>query len=126
MKRPVRHEDGLYHIHGSVFKTVRGSRVQVWNKNAYKTPGGLTKKELIKSHGRIVSLKKHNTAKRERRLEKFGYFAEKGKFGFVKKDVKSRKSSKGGNALTKIGGALPALSPAEVVMVDAAPSATKA
>jgi hypothetical protein len=93
MKRPVRQEDGLYHIQGSMYKTVRGSRVQVWNKNAYKTPGGLTRKELIKSHGRIVSLKKHKTAKKERRLEKFGYFAEKGKFGFVKKDVrKSRKS----------------------------------
>ena len=109
MKRPVRQEDGLYHIQGSMYKTVRGSRVQVWNKNAYKTPGGLTRKELIKSHGRIVSLKKHKTAKKERRLEKFGYFAEKGKFGFVKKAVRgSRKSRK------SEGGALAALSPASV------------
>jgi len=102
MKRPVRQSDGLYHIQGKTFKTVRGSRIQVWNENAFKTPGGLTKKQLCKSHGRIVSLKKHKTAKKERRLEKFGYFAEKGKFGFVKKDIKSRKSrksTKGGSDL---------------------------
>jgi hypothetical protein len=64
------------------------------------------------SHGRIVSLKKHKTAKKERRLEKYGYFAEKGKFGYVKKDVKSRKnrkSLKGG-----CGGGLKPLSPAEL------------
>ena len=100
MKRPVRQEDGLYHIKGQTYKAVRGSRHQVWNKTAYKTPGGLLRKELTMSHGRIVSLKKHKTAKKERRLEKFGYFAEKGKFGYVKKDVKSRKirkSLKGGN-----------------------------
>ena len=103
MKRPVRQSDGLYHIQGKTFKTVRGSRIQVWNENAFKTPGGLTKKQLCKSHGRIVSLKKHKTAKKERRLEKFGYFAEKGKFGFIKKDVKSRKSrksTKGGSGLS--------------------------
>jgi len=107
MKRPVRHSDGLYHIQSSTYKSVRGSRAQVWNGTSYKTPGGLTKKGLTMSHGRIVSLKKHKTAKKEKRLEKFGYFAEKGKFGFVKRDVKSRKSRKSG------GGHLP-LSPAEV------------
>lgn len=98
MKRPVRQADGLYHIQGKTYKSVRGSRQQVWNTTAYKTPGGLVRKELTMSHGRIVSLKKHKTAKKERRLEKYGYFAEKGKFGYVKKDVKSRKSRKGGNA----------------------------
>ena len=111
MKRPVRQSDGLYHIKGQTYKAVRGSRHQVWNKTAYKTPGGLLRNELTMSHGRIVSLKKHRTAKKERRLEKFGYFAEKGKFGYVKKDVKSRKnrkSVKGG-----CGGVKP-LSPADV------------
>ena len=38
--------------------------------------------------------KKHNTAKKEKRLEKAGFFAEKGKFGFVKKDKKGKR--KGG------------------------------
>jgi hypothetical protein len=40
--------------------------------------------------GRIVSKKKHATAKKEKRLQKYGYFARKGKFGFVKKTAKNR------------------------------------
>jgi hypothetical protein len=35
-----------------------------------------------------VSKKKHLTAKKEKRLEKHGYFAQKGKFGYVKKTVR--------------------------------------
>lgn len=70
-----------------------GSRAEVFHENAKKTTGGLTKKDLIKNkNGQIVSRKKHLTAKKEKRLEKFGYFAQKGKFGFVKKQVKTRKS----------------------------------
>lgn len=70
-----------------------GSRAEVFHGNAQKTSGGLTKKDLIKNkHGEIVSRKKHLTAKKEKRLEKFGYFAQKGKFGFVKKQAKTRKS----------------------------------
>ena len=72
-----------------------GSRAEVWHGNAKKTTGGLTKKDLLKNkHGAIVSKKKHLTAKREKRLEKAGFFAVKGKFGFVKRSVKSRKSKK--------------------------------
>ena len=104
MKRPVRASDGLYHIKGKTYKAIRGSRAQVWNRTAYKTEGGLLRSALIKSHGRIVSAKKHKTAKKELRLQKYGYFAQKGKFGYVKKSVsrKARKSSKkrGGAALT--------------------------
>ena len=98
--RPHRAEDGLYHIKGHTYKCVRGSRAQVWNKTAYKTEGGLLRKQLTKSHGRIVSLKKHKTAKKELRLQKYGFFAKKGKFGYVKKDGK-RKSRKvrGGSSL---------------------------
>jgi hypothetical protein len=70
-----------------------GSRAEVFHGNAKKTTGGLTKKDLIKNkHGEIVSRKKHLTAKREKRLEKHGYFAQKGKFGFVKKDKTGKKS----------------------------------
>ena len=70
-----------------------GSRAEVWHGNAKKTTGGLSKNDLIKNkHGEIVSKKKHFTAKREKRLEKHGYFAKKGAFGYVKKDVrKSRR-----------------------------------
>ena len=42
-------------------------------------------------HGEIVSRKKHLTAKREKRLEKHGYFAKKGKFGYVKKEARKTK-----------------------------------
>jgi hypothetical protein len=71
-----------------------GSRAEVFHGTCKKTTGGLEKKDLIKNkHGEIVSRKKHLTAKKEKRLEKFGYFTQKGKFGFVKKDGK-RKSSR--------------------------------
>ena len=54
-----------------------GSRRQVFGTSAHKpsaymTTGGLTKKDLVLSHGRIVSKKKHLTAKKEKRLEKHG------------------------------------------------------
>lgn len=96
MKRPVRGNDNMYAIDGKKFRMLFGSRHQVFNGTAYKTPGNLTKKELFfNRHGRIVSLKKHRTAKKEKRLEKHGYFTEKGKFGFVKKAMnKTRKSKK--------------------------------
>ena len=63
------------------------------NGTAYKTSGGLKKSELLMNgRGRIVSKKKYETAKKEKRLEKHGYFAKKGKFGYVKK--KTRKNKK--------------------------------
>jgi len=96
MKRPVRAEDGNYHIHGVAYKELFGSRTQVHNKTAYKTPGGLTRKDLVMNKwGRIVSAKKHRTAKKEKRLEKAGYFAKKGKFGYVKKSVRKTRKMKG-------------------------------
>jgi hypothetical protein len=91
MKRPSRHSDGLYHISGKSFKILIGSRQQVWNGTAYKTEGLLTRSDLVMNKwGRIVSKKKHATAKKEKRLQKYGYFARKGKFGFVKKTAKNR------------------------------------
>ena len=68
-----------------------GSRRQVWNGTAKKTSGGLTKSDLIMSHGRIVSKSKHFSAKKEMRLLKHGYGTKKGKFGYVKRDGKSKK-----------------------------------
>ena len=94
MKKPTRQSDGKYHIKGKTYKTLMGSRVQVYNKTVYKTPGGLTTSGLLMNKwGRIVSLKKHETAKKEKRLEKAGYFAKKGKFGYVKKN-KTQKNKK--------------------------------
>ena len=85
MKRHSKHSDGFYHINGSKYNLLEGSRAQVWHGTAYKTSGGLTKAHLfMNKNGRIVSRKKHTTAKREQRLKKHGYTAKKGKFGAVK------------------------------------------
>ena len=74
-------------------KTV-GSRAEVWHGNAKHTSGGLTKKDLIKNkHQRIVSLKKHTTAKKEKRLAKAGYIPKKGKFVIMRKSMKQTKKS---------------------------------
>lgn len=85
-KKILKSEDGMYHIKGKKYQMLVGSRAQVWHGTAYKTQGGLTKDKLMKNkREHIVSRKKHLSAKRERRLEKAGYFTQKGKFGYVKK-----------------------------------------
>jgi hypothetical protein len=72
-----------------------GSRAAVMHGNAHHTSGGLTKKDLkYNKHGRIVSVKKSSKAKKEKRLEKAGYKTQKGKFGAVKVDKKTRKNRK--------------------------------
>jgi hypothetical protein len=84
-----------------------GTRAQVWHGTAKKTSGGLTKSALMKNkHGRIVSRKKHNTAKREKRLVKAGFITKKGKFGFIKKGSRSRSR--------KMRGGMSALSPSPI------------
>ena len=90
VKKPTRHEDGMYHMHGKKYEILIGSRAQVWHNTAYKTKGNLKRDNLMMNkHGRIVSKKKHNTAKREKRLIKAGYFTKKGKFGYIKKGSRS-------------------------------------
>ena len=86
VNRPHKNASGFYVIQGHNYQTVTGSRQQVMHGTAYKTKGELKKSDLMfNKWGRIVSKKKHLTAKKERRLEKHGFFAEKGKFGYVKK-----------------------------------------
>ena len=97
MKRPVRHEDGLYHVNGKKYKTLIGSsRKQVWNGTAYKTPGGLTKDDLfLNKRQRIVSLKKHRLSKKEHKQNKrlfAQYTAKKGKFGVIKKKTRKNRN----------------------------------
>ncbi len=119
MKRPVRGSDGMYTIKSKKYGELFGSRRQVWNGTAYKTSGNLTKSDFIMNdQSRIVSKKKHVTAKKEKRLEKYGFFAEKGKFGYVKGTPrKSRKNMKRGGS---------ALSPADYVAAPVAPTVTEA
>jgi hypothetical protein len=84
MKKHLKGEDGMYTINGKKFKELIGSRVKVWNGTAYKTPGELPKTGLMMNKwNRIVSRKKNITAKREMRLQKHGFFAKKGHFGYV-------------------------------------------
>jgi hypothetical protein len=97
VKRVSKGEDGKYHIGGKTYEQLIGSRAQVYHGTAYKTPGDLTKSDIMMNkHGRIVSVKKHNTAKREKRLVKAGYLTKKGKFGFV------RASKRGGGMATDL------------------------
>jgi hypothetical protein len=94
VKRLDKSDDGFYHVHGVKYELLEGSRAQVWHGTAYKTPGGLTKAQLVyNKHGRIVSAKKHATAKKEKRLVKYGYTAKKGKFGAVKIGTKKHRKS---------------------------------
>lgn len=95
MKRPQRKEDGTYHINGKKFRELFGSRQQVMNGTSYKTAGELVKSDLMMNKwGRIVSKKKHATAKKEKRLLKFGYTAKKGKFGYVKVGTKKTRKTR--------------------------------
>lgn len=97
MVKRVSKVNGKYHINGKAYELLVGSRAQVWHGTAYKTTGGLTKSKLMMNkHGRIVSSLKHNTAKKEKRLEKAGYKTKKGVFGSIKTSSlkKVRKSRK--------------------------------
>ena len=87
-----------------------GSRRQVWNGTAKKTPGGLHKSDLkMNKHKRIVSKKKSISATKEKRLLKYGYGTEKGHFGFVKTGTKKR-----GRKGKKMRGGTHSLNPANI------------
>jgi len=94
VKKHLRADDGMYHIKGKKYQHLIGSRPMVWHENAYKTKGDLVKSDfLMNKHGRIVSQKKHKSAKKDKRLEKAGYFTKKGVFGYVRRDSKSSSRS---------------------------------
>jgi ribosomal protein S4 len=84
MARYTKDSQGRFIINGKTHEILIGTR--------YKTTGGLTKSHLLQNKsGRIVSVKKHSTAKKEKRLIKAGYGTKKGKFGFVKIGTKTKK-----------------------------------
>lgn len=86
-------------------KITTGTRAQVWHGTARHTSGGLTKMDLMKNKaGRIVSRKKHHSAKKDNRLVKAGYKTKKGTFGFVKKGSRKhgRKGHKGGSGMAPL------------------------
>jgi hypothetical protein len=64
-----------------------GSKAMVWHGSAKHTPGGLTKKDLMKTKkGRIVSRKKHAIGvRRIKTLRRLGFKAKKGTFKLFRK-----------------------------------------
>ena len=111
MTRYTKSSSGKYLVSGQSFEQLFGSRAQVWHGTAYKTSGGLTKTDLkMNHHGRVVSKKKHFSAKKENRLVKAGYGTKKGKFGYVKLGSRSSRGSKRGSRRSMSGG-MQALSP---------------
>ena len=70
MKKPFRQKDGFYHVGNNLYKTLVGTRQEVWDGVSYKTTGGLIKSDLIINHeGKIVSLCKSVTEKKIYRFE---------------------------------------------------------
>ena len=64
-----------------------GSKAMVWHGTAKHTPGGLTKKDLMKTKkGRIVSRRKHAIGMRRiMTLRKLGFKSKKGTFKLFRK-----------------------------------------
>jgi len=95
VKTRFKRVNGKYIIKGKKYEQLVGSRAQVWHKTAYKTSGDLTRDKLYQNKaGRIVSKIKHNTAKKEKRLEKAGYKTRKGHFGSFTDKNKGKHTSK--------------------------------
>jgi hypothetical protein len=65
-----------------------GSKAEVFHSTARHTSGGLTKKDLMKHKGRIISRKKHMAGKKAiKHLRSLGYIAKKGKFTLFRKSM---------------------------------------
>ena len=87
-----------------------GSKAQVFHGTARHTSGGLTKKDLMKHKGRIISRKKHAAGKKAiKHLKALGYIAKKGTFRLMRKsmvDGRRRKTRRGGASTTSLMGTL--------------------
>ena len=109
MTRYTKNAHGHYLIHGHKYEMLEGSRAQVMHGTAYKTSGGLKKMDLLQNkNGRIVSKKKHATAKKEKRLVKAGYGTKKGHFGAVKLGSRKHRSKKMRGGYNSLGNLNPA------------------
>jgi len=70
MKRISKSSDGFYHIGDCKFKKCFGNRQEVWNGDAYKTTGELTKSSfMLNKDGKVVSKKKYILEKSIYRLQ---------------------------------------------------------
>ena len=68
-----------------------GSKAEVFHGSCRMTPGGLTRKDLVKNkHGRIVSRKQQAAGKKAiKRLFSMGYKPKKGTFKAFKKGMRT-------------------------------------
>ena len=85
-----------------------GSKASVFHGTAKHTSGGLTKKDLMKHKGRIISRKKHMAGKKAiKHLRALGYIAKKGKFTLFRKSMVDgrRKTAKKRTTRRRRGGA---------------------
>ena len=109
MTKLKRTPEGFYDIKGKIYEKLRGTRRQVYDyRTAYKTAGGLTRKDLVKNKaGRIVSKAKFDEGPTLlKNLTSRGFYTRKGKFGAKKrggvtkknKSAKKTKKQKGGEA----------------------------
>jgi len=107
MTKLKRTPEGFYDIKGKIYEKLRGTRRQVYDyRTAYKTAGGLTRKDLVKNKaGRIVSKAKFDEGPTLlKNLTSRGFYTRKGKFGAKKrggvtkknKSTKKMKKQKGG------------------------------
>ena len=109
MTKLKRTPEGFYDIKGKIYEKLRGTRRQVYDyRTAFKTAGGLTRKDLVKNKaGRIVSKAKFDEGPTLlKNLTSRGFYTRKGKFGAKKrggvtkknKSAKKMKKQKGGEA----------------------------
>ncbi len=82
-----------------------GSKAEVWHSSARMTSGGLTKKDLMKHKGRIISRKKHAAGKKAiKHLRALGYIAKKGTFKLFRKSMVDGRKHKKARHTRKRGG----------------------
>jgi hypothetical protein len=84
-----------------------GSKLLVFRGEARHTVGGLTKKDLMRHKGRIISRKKHEAGKKAiKHLRALGYVAKKGTFKLFRKSMAHKTAKKAAKSHTrKRGGA---------------------
>jgi hypothetical protein len=72
-----------------------GSKLLVFRGEAKHTSGGLTKKDLMRHKGRIISRKKHAAGKKAiKHLRELGFIAKKGTFKLFRKSMAHKKTAK--------------------------------
>ena len=81
-----------------------GSKASVFHSHARMTSGGLTKKDLMRHKGRIISRKKHAAGKKAiKHLRALGFIAKRGSFKLFRKSD-AKKTAKKRSTRRKHGG----------------------